>query len=123
MTLTETIARGVETAFSAAGDLVALGTYVARAGASVYDPVADTYTGGSVTVTNVRMIRTALSDEEREASPVTVSDVKVLVPAVDLPGHRPGERDTFTIQNIGYNVLRIKAVPGDSLWIIFAREK
>ncbi len=123
MSLTETIAAGVETAFNAAGDLVALGTYVSRTGATSYNPTTDVYTGNDVVYANVRMLRTALTDQEREASPVTVSDIKVLIPARDLPNKRPSERDMLSVQNVSYNVLRVKTVPGDSLWIIFAREK
>lgn len=123
MSLNSTIAQGVQTAFAAAGDLVVLGTYVARTGTPVYNASTDTYTAPTVTHTNVRMLRTSLTDEEREASPTTVSDIKVLIPATDLPGTRPSETDTFTVENVGYNVLRIKTVPGDSLWILFARAK
>lgn len=123
MTLKATIASGVETAFAAAEDLVSLGTYTVRRGTSVYDPATDSYTGvGPTTYGNVRMIRTALTDSEREASSVTVSDVKVLIPARDLPV-RPNETDVFTLDGVGYNVISLKAVPGDSLWIVFARER
>lgn len=125
MSLKATIASGVLQAFTAAQDLVSLGTYSTR-GTSipVYDPVNDTYVSSSAnTVTNVRMLRTSLTDEEREASSVTVSDAKVLIPAVDLPGVRPSETDTIQLDGVGYNVLSVKTVPGDSLWILFVREK
>lgn len=123
MSLKATVAAGVEQAFTASGDLVSDGTYTVRTGSPVYDPVADTYVATTNTYQNVRMIRASISNEEREASTVAVSDVKVLIPAIDLGNTKPSETDTFELDGLGYNVLTHKGVPGDSLWIIYAREK
>lgn len=123
MSLKATIAAGVEQAFAAAGDLVSLGAYHRRASTPVYNAAADTYTATMTDFANVRMVRAALTDEEREASPATVSDMKVLIPAADLPAIRPGETDTLDLDGVGYNVIKVKTVPGDSLWILFVREK
>jgi hypothetical protein len=123
MSLLTTIAAGVETAFTAAQDLVSDGVYTVRTAAPVYDPVTDDYTASTTTFDPVRMLRTSMTDQEREASALTVTDVKVLIPATDLPGVRPGETDVFTLDGTGYNVITIKTVPGNSLWIVFAREK
>ena len=122
MSLRQIIAAGVETAFAAAEDLVSLGSYTAVRGERHYDPATDSYTGGSTTYPNVRMLRTALTDAEREASTVTVSDTKVLIPARDLPV-RPGETDVFRLDGVDYNVISLKSVPSDALWIVFARER
>lgn len=124
MGLKATVAAGVQQAFVAAGDLISTGSYTARRGTAVYNPATDTYTSTSVvTYPAVRMLRASLTDAEREASSVSVSDVKVLIPATDLPGVTPDETDTFTLDGLGYNVLSYRTVPGDSLWIIIAREK
>lgn len=123
MNLKETVAAGVETAFSAARDFVSLGTYTHRTSAPAYDPATDILTAGETTVSGVRMLRTSITAEEREASPLTVEDVKVLIPARDLPGFKPSETDYFELDGTDYNVLTLKTVPGDSLWIIFARKK
>ena len=123
MSLNSIIAQGVEQAFAAAQDVVSSGTYYSRSGAGVYNSAADTYVSPTTTYSNVRMVRAGLTEQEREASPVSVSDVKVLIPAVDLGNHKPKESDTFYLDGVTYNVLSFKGVPGDSLWIIFAREK
>lgn len=123
MDLNATVAAGVETAFSAAADFVELGTYYARGSAPVYDPSSDTITYTPLTFTDVRMIRTSISREEREASQVTISDVKFLIPAVDLPNHSPDETDTIEYGGVMYNVLAYRSVPGDSIYIIMARKK
>ena len=123
MNLNDVVKSGVERAFLAAKDFVSLGTYVVRTGAAVYDPTTDTMSGGETTHVNVRMIRSSSQGEEREASPVTVRDVKVLIPASDLPGVEPSETDSFTMDTVEYNVIMFKSVPGNSLWIVFGKEK
>lgn len=122
MSLLAQVAAGVETAFTAAGDLVSSAVYVVRAGTSNYDPVTDTYTA-QTTVYTVRALRSSFTEQEREASPVTVEDVKVLIPAVDLQGVKPRETDYFTLDGLDYNVLGVKGIPGNSLWIVSARKK
>jgi hypothetical protein len=121
--LNDVVAQGIETAFSAARDFVVLGTYYARGSAPIYDPDTDTITYTPLTFTNVRMIRTSVSREEREASSITISDLKFLIPAADLPGHSPDETDELEFGGDRYNVLTMRSVPGDSLHIIMARKK
>lgn len=123
MDLREVVTAGVETAFSVAADFVVTGTYYARGSDPVYDPDADTITFTPLTFNNVRMIRTSISREEREATAVTISDVKILIPSTDLPGHYPQETDEMEYGGVRYNVLTIKSVPGDSLFILMARKK
>lgn len=121
--LNDVVAAGVETAFDAARDFVVLGTYYSKSTTPVYDPSTDTMTGQHVTVPNVRILRTAASREEREASQVSVGDVKFIIPARDLGVVKPSEVDEIRYADEMYNVLAIKAVPGDSLHIIMARKK
>lgn len=113
----------MEQAFAAAQDLVSSGTYYSRSGAGTYNSTTDTYNVALTTYSAVRMVRAGLTDQEREASPVSVTDVKVLIPAKDLANVRPKESDTFLLDGVNYNILSFKGVPGDSLWIIYAREK
>lgn len=123
MSLLDVAKNGVETAFQAAGSFVSLATYYSRTGSTVYDPVTDVLTAPVTTLTNVRMIRTAATAQEREASPVGVNDVKVLIPATDLPGIEPADTDEFEMEGARYNVLTFKAVTKDILWVVFARAK
>ena len=123
MSLTEVLQTGVETAFASAQELVRLGTYIAKGGDPVYDPVTDTMTGGKDEITNVRMLETASTMAEREASPVAITDSKFLIPFVDLPGHTPSETDSILLDGVGYNVISFKKVPGQAIHVIFARRK
>ena len=123
MDLKDVVEQGVETAFDALKDFVVLGTYLARGSEPVYDPDSDSVTYTPLEFHDVRMVRTSASREEREASSITVGDVKILIPAADLPGYTPKETDTIIYGTEHYNVLAIKAVPGDSLHIIMARKK
>lgn len=123
MNLNDVVKQGVETAFQAAADFVIVGTYTYRGTDAVYDPTLDTITAGETTVNNVRFIRTKATAEEREASPVAIGDVKLIVPASDIPGVTPTETDTLVLAGVPYNVLAVQRVPGDSVWIIMARQK
>jgi hypothetical protein len=121
--LLQVVEDGVETAFTTLKDFVVLGTYMTRGSEPVYDPETDSMTYVAQNFENVRIIRTAASMEEREASTISINDVKFLIPATDLPGYEPTETDVVDYGGVLYNVLAIKHVPGDSLWIIMAREK
>lgn len=121
MSLTATLRAGVETAFGVAKELVRDGTYITKGGDPVYDPATDNL-GSDVRVSGVRMLQTASTVEEREASPVSVNDIKILIPFVDLPGIEPGENDKIDLDGKIYNVLTVKPVPGKAIHIIFCRE-
>lgn len=121
MSLIATTLAGIETAFTVAAEFVTPGTYTKREGNPAYDPVTDTLAANDNVVSNVRFLKVAASREEREASPVAINDAKFLVPAVDLPNLTPGESDLITINDVVYNVLVSKFVPGEVLHIIFGR--
>lgn len=121
--LTQVVEQGVEVAFDTLKDFVVLGTYYTRGSEPVYDPDTDTMTYDQQNFSNVRMIRTSANMQEREASAVAVNEVKFLIPAADLPGYTPSETDWLDYAGIPYNVASFRHVPGDSLWIIMAREK
>lgn len=122
MSILAAVAAGVETAFRAAGDAVLQVTYVRRSGAPAYDPVTDSVTVSQQTMT-VRALRSRITDVEREASPVTVEDSRILVPASDMAPATPKESDTYTLDGVQYNVIGWRGVPGDSLWIITGRRR
>ncbi len=123
MSIEATVRRGVETAFRVAADFVSVGSYHVRTGAGSYDPVTDQLTGGVQVLAGVRMLRTTMQTEEREASALAVTDVKVLIPGVDLRGHTPTESDMFVLDSREYNVTVPRPVPGGSVWIMFGRQR
>lgn len=122
MTLTATFRAGVETAFAVAEELVRYGTYISRGGDPVYDPVTDSMSGGEVQVPQVRMLQTSTTLEEREASPVSIEDLKLLIPFVDLPGRTPSQGDKVILDGVTYNVLTFKKIPGQAIHIVFCRK-
>lgn len=112
---------GVEVAFAAVSEFVSVGTYLARTGAEVYDPDTNTKTPVGVTIPEVRLLPTSVSAQEREASPISVDDIKVLVPGIDLGTTRPTTNDKFQMAGVWYNIVAVKPVPGKALWILFGR--
>jgi hypothetical protein len=119
------VANGVETAFKILKDLVGLGTYyqaVSGSGSAIYDPVTDTAITPTQTFLDVRMIKVGVEGEELVGTSVTVTDVKLLIPAKDLPGVEPGNEDHIFLKGLRYNIVRVKEVPGNSLHILYARE-
>ena len=123
MSLVEILQAGVETAFEAAKELVRVGLYTAKGGDPVYDPGTDSMSGGEVQVTGVRMLPTTTTVEDREASPVAVSDVAVIIPYVDLPGITPSETDKFEMGGVTHNVIAAKKIPGQAVHKVFGRER
>lgn len=123
MSLLEVVAGGVETAFAVASEFVITGTYRHRDGTgSTYDPDSDTKLPAGVDVLNVRFLPTNNQAEEREASPVTVQDLKLLVPGKDLGGKIPNDSGQVFIWDAWWNITLVKAVPGQSLWLFFVRK-
>lgn len=124
MSLVDTIRAGVETAFTLGSEFVTQGTYLRRLGGSTYDPATDETTPNQEAIPNVRFLKTSSDVTEREASPVDITDVKFIIPRVDMPANfkpntndqmQPGDGET-------YNVIASRFVPGDSIYIVFGRK-
>ncbi len=124
MSLLNVVEQGVETAFAVASEFVTIGTYIQHVGGSTYDPETDAVTPGVVEIPNVRFLKTASEGSEREASPISVTDVKFIIPAKDLPaGFRPREEDQMLPgDGLKYNLVVPRFVPGNPVHIIFARQ-
>jgi hypothetical protein len=125
MDLENLTAGAVELAFGQLGNTVALGTYTFNAnGGDIgnYDPETDTVLAGE-TFGRVRMLRVAASSEELVGAEVTVDDVKILIPGVDLKGKAPATSHELTCQGITYDVIKVKVLPVNTLRIVFCRAK
>jgi hypothetical protein len=123
VSINQQVAAGVEKAFAIMDDYVSDGEYTVVNGAAVYDAALDKTLTPRLTLSPVRMLRTQLQTEEREASALAVTDIKVLIPGVDLGAVVPSETDSFKLDGAEYNVATFKPVPGNSLWIVFGRQK
>lgn len=124
MSLLETVRAGIETAFAVGNEFVSVGTYYHRSGQGNYDADTDTMNPAATTISNVRFLKTSVDNTEREASPVAITDLKWLVPAVDLPvGFKPGENDQCEPgDGLRYNIVASRPLPGDALFIFFGRK-
>jgi hypothetical protein len=118
-------ASGIETAFKLLGTLVGLGSFfqaVSGSGSATYDPIQDTIITPTQDYFNVRMLKLPVGEEELLGTAVTVTDVKILVPGVDLAGVEPSTQDHIMLKGTRYNVVRPRPVPGGSLHILYCRE-
>ena len=125
MDLENLTAGAIELVFNQLGNTVALGTYTFNAnGGDIgsYDPETDTVTAGE-TLENVRMLRVAASSEELVGAEVTVDDVKILIPGVDLEGKTPTTAHELYCQGVTYDVIKVKVLPVSTLRIVFCRAK
>jgi hypothetical protein len=121
LSLIDTLREGIETAFGAVPDLVSIGDYYRKTGNGNYDPGSDTLVPGANKISPVRFLKTSSGLQEREASPVAITDVKFLIPAVDLPGVTPGENDQVVVDGGRYNIVVSRFGPGQALHIVFGR--
>lgn len=119
MGLSATIVNAVNAAFTAVGDVKETITYISVVEGG-YDHVTDTYADiETTTVIEVPMI----APTERELGWFPATDVatkKILIKAADLASE-PTLRDRVTFEGTTYNVMRTKAVPGRSLFIVWIR--
>lgn len=123
MSLTNILRGSVETIYTVLEELVVLATYHSTSTARIYDAETDSYAGGAADIPNVRVIETSVSVEEREASPVTVEDTKILIPHVDLASITLEESDTITYNGTTKNILARKKIPGKAIHVFFVRER
>lgn len=122
MEIIATLQNSVETIFALADELVSPAVYHSSAGEKTYDSDLDEYVGGAVD-TPVRVIETSITAEDREASPIEVEDMKILVPYVDLEGIALSGSDSITYLGTTKNILARKKVPGQAIHIFFIRKQ
>lgn len=116
-------ADAIELVFSTLPTAVGIATYYKGAGSVDYDPVSDQAAAPIAVKPNVRMMPLAIQDEELVGTPVTVSDLKVIIPAGDLGPIKPGTEDWFELRGVRYNVLKKKVLPVSTIHILYARAR
>ena len=103
-------------------DLTPRVTYL-EAAYSTYDTTTRGYTGAYCAHENVICVKAGLTDDDAQDSEIVTSTAKYLISSKNLPGVTPTVRDR--IQNEDgehFSVLKVKAVPGKSLWILYVIE-
>jgi hypothetical protein len=115
MALSNTITAAVKTAMNAIGDLKTPITYT-RVEPGNYDPATDT----TLDVTQAYPIEApivGLTEDEMAWIATDKKGAKLLIAAADLPVV-PLITDYVLIDGARWEVVKIKRVPGNSLWIL-----
>jgi hypothetical protein len=126
MSIASLVSSGVETAFSLGSDAVKLGRFyasVSGASSGDYDPVTDTISSPVRIYENVRIIISSVEADALPGSIVTVEDVKLIIPAVDLQGYLPTTNDYIVIQGETFGIVKVKQLPVSSVLIIYCRAR
>lgn len=119
------ISKLVASAFEIVGDLkekISV-TYVVSGGP--YNPTTDAMNNSETTISGIGAVFTQFTMAEIDSSVVVTTDVKVLIPALSLSGIVPKEND-YLINDTSFerfDIMNVKRVPGDSLFIIHVRRR
>lgn len=119
MGLEDTLKAAVGSAFKAVGDLKTAATYVAVT-LDAYDPLTNIRATTEVVYT-VNLIEVQIKESEVDWTPQDIETKKLLVSYSDLPIVSPNPIDYVTINSVKWEVIKVKRVPGDSVWQIFVR--
>lgn len=121
MGLRETVARAVDAAFDAIGNLVETVTYKSVT-ASGYTPATGAVTRTTTNVTLPRTVFFEFTQKEIDNDPAVATDMKLMFPAADLNGIVPKSQDIFT-DSLGrtWEVQRLLSVPTDVVYILHCR--
>lgn len=110
----------VQQAIKTTGDLAARITYV-RVVPGSYNATTDQTADTTTTYENVRVVLTNLTEAESEYFLPDKITQKMLIASLDLPVE-PARPDYVLIDNVRWEINRVKSVPGKSLWIVFIQE-
>lgn len=112
-------AKLAQVAVGIVGDLAVSVTYTFVSGLPTYDVASDSITKTSSTAT-FKGVLTSRSDNEYDYAKMQDDHLKLIVATADMPaGATPASEDTCVINGRGYEVKRIKYVPGDPIYIIY----
>jgi hypothetical protein len=124
MGLKNTIQGLVTTAFDIIGDLKSTIDIQYLISLGTYNPATDTEANVTALSSNLQVLFTNFDLNEIDSSIVVETDMKVIVDASKLGGNVPKPTDTIleVAANIKWNVMRVKTVPGKSIYIIHVRK-
>lgn len=86
-----------------------------------YNPATDSHTTNTIILTNVTAIFEKLLQNEIDSEIRNLVDIKILIAALDIPGIVPVVEDSITSGAKTFKVKKVDSVPGNSLWILYAR--
>lgn len=119
MGLSSKVSLQVQKAMQKVGDLATLVDYNSIV-VGAYNETTDVVTKVTTTYEDVTAVEVALSEQEVDYFAGNRNTLKLLIAALDL-AVAPKVEDTITINGALWEVKRVKAVPGNSLHIIFVQ--
>lgn len=120
MGLSATIRSSVKAAIRALGDLVTNVTFHSVT-VGVHDSATDSINATSVEYVIPEAVLVALTAAESQWFPPDRVTQKLLIAGVDMPVD-PKTDDNVEIDGVVWQIIRVKAVPGKSLWTLFLQE-
>jgi hypothetical protein len=117
MGLRDTLRASVKAAFRALGDLVTNVTFESVT-VGAYDPTSDAHANTTVSYVIPEVVLVGLTEAESQWFPPDRVTQKMLIAAVDLPVV-PKNDDHVLIDGTTWMIIRVKGVPGTSLWTVF----
>lgn len=116
----------VSVAIDILDDLAPSITYTSIDNTGTYNPITDELENPVLVTQQVDSVLASFSLEESKADSVVVAtDMKCLISSKDLGSIIPSEKDIITEDENGrvWDVIGVKSVPGESLWIIHVRRQ
>lgn len=118
MSLATSLKNIVSGALLSVGDLAVTASYKNVTATGAYNPTTDSVLNTSVTKT-LRVVKCATQSNEIPEDLRNFQVSKFIVAGKDL-GSIPTLEDEITIGSEVFNVRRIEAVPGESVWVLLA---
>lgn len=110
----------VTKAFQKTGDLRTSATFN-QITVGAYDPATGAPSVATTTTTLTNTILTSISSSEAGWFPADRNTQKLFIAASDLPT-RPTLTDNVIIDGVTWEIVKVRTVPGYSLWIVFIME-
>ncbi len=119
MGLRDTVAKLAQSAIKATGDIPVTVTFRSvRPGQ--YNPATDT-TPETVVTVSFKGILTSRRIDEDDNNAVVDTSTKLIAAALDMPAVVPDENDTIQINGALWEIVKIKYVPGDPIYVFTIR--
>lgn len=123
MGLRDEIALMVQDAFATALDNIPVeATYQYQDGTEVYDPDTGTTTGGTVSVTGVRMMLAGYHSRDIDGDKIRPKDKKALIPSLNLPGVTCAEDHVISLSDGDWIVKAARIDPAGAMWTLQIRK-
>ena len=118
MSLKTTFQKAAQTAGAAFSGVFSSASYNV-VGSAVYDVSTGTVSAGSSTVV-ISILFTDYSTAERANSNIEPTDMKGVIPRLDLPV-APSTRDTITKEGQSFQIVDYRTYPAEALWVLQLR--